>query len=148
MEILGMTINEILIVSAIILILADIFFASDVPTHIAYLLLTFTFAKEIDMPILYQIGFGVLIWFALVVFHYTIWRKVIEKINDKYIAPRKHTGGIEGFIGKEGVIKEVEGNKFILVNDELYQFESETNQEIVVGNKYKILNAESNKLFI
>ena len=148
MEILGMTINEILIVSAIILILADIFFASDVPTHIAYLLLTFTFAKEIDMPILYQIGFGVLIWFALVVLHYTIWRKVIEKINDKYIAPRKHTGGIEGFIGKEGVIKEVEGNKFILVNDELYQFESETNQEIVVGNKYKILNAESNKLFI
>ncbi len=81
MEILGMTINEILIVSAIILILVDIFFASDLPTHLAYIIVTFTLAKEIDMPILYQILFGILIWIALVVFHYTIWRKVIEKIN-------------------------------------------------------------------
>lgn len=148
MEIFGMTINEILIVSAIILILVDIFFASDFPTHLAYILLTFTIAKEIDMPILYQILFGVLIWFVLVVFHYTIWRKIIEKINDKFIAPRKHTGGIEGFIGKEGVIKEVEGEKFIFINGELYQFETETNKEITIGNKYKILSTKSNKLLI
>lgn len=148
MEIFGMTINEILIVSAIILILVDIFFASDFPTHLAYIIVTFTIAKEIDLPILYQILFGVLIWFALVVFHYTIWRKVIEKINDKFIAPRKHTGGIEGFIGKEGEIKKVEGKKFIFINDELYQFETETNKEIKVGNKYKVLNTKSNKLLI
>ncbi len=146
MEVFGMTINEILIVSAIILILIDILFASDFPTHLAYILLTFTFAKEIDMPMLYQILFGVIIWFALVVFHYTIWRKVIEKINDKFIAPRKHTGGIDGLIGKNGLIKEVEGEKFILVNDELHQFE--TDKEIVVGKKYKILNTKSNKLLI
>ena len=148
MEILGMTINEILIVTAILLIVVDIFFASDVPTHIAYILLTFTFAKEINMPILYQILFGVLIWFALVVFHYTILRKVIEKINDKYISPRKHTGGIEGLVGKDGVIKEVEGKKFISINEELYQFENESSKEIVEGEKYNILGTKSNKLLI
>ena len=148
MEIFGMTINEILIVSAIILILVDIFFASDVPTHLAYILLTFTFAKEINMPFLYQILFGVLIWFALVVFHYTIWRKIIEKINDKLIAPRKHTGGLDGFIGKKGVIKEVEGEILIFINDELHQFETETSKEIIIGNKYKVLNTKSNKLLI
>ena len=38
MEILGMTINEILIVSAIFLIIVDIFFASDFPTHLAYII--------------------------------------------------------------------------------------------------------------
>ena len=141
-----MTINEILIVSAIILILVDIFFTSDFPTHLAYIILTFTIAKEIDMPILYQILFGVLIWFMLVIFHYTIWRKVIEKINDKFIAPRKHIGGLEGFIGQEGIIKEVEGERFIFINDELHQFE--TDKEIVVGNKYRILNTKSNKLLI
>jgi len=109
---------------------------------------TFTIAKEIDMPILYQILFGILIWVALVVFHYTIWRKVIEKINDKFIAPRKHIGGLEGFIGQEGIIKEVEGERFIFINDELHQFETETDKEITIGHKYKIINIKSNKLLI
>jgi hypothetical protein len=148
MEIFGMTINEILIVSSIILILVDIFFASDLPTHLAYIILTFTIAKEIDIPILYQILLGILIWFALVIFHYTIWRKVIEKINDKFIAPRKHIGGLEGFIGKEGILKEVEGERFIFINDELHQFETETDKKITIGNKYKIINIKSNKLLI
>ncbi|MDP7254961.1 MAG: hypothetical protein QGF00_35525 [Planctomycetota bacterium] len=141
-----MTINEILIVSAIILILVDIFFASDLPTHLAYIIVTFTLAKEIDMPILYQILFGILIWIALVVFHYTIWRKVIEKINDKLIAPSKHKGGLDGFIGKEGIIKEVEGEKYIFINDEIHQFE--TDKEVTIGNKYLVLNIKSNKLII
>jgi len=141
-----MTINEILIVSAIILILVDIFFASDFPTHLAYIIVTFTIAKEIDMPILYQILFGILIWVALVIFHYTIWRKVIEKINDKLIAPSKHKGGLDGFIGKEGIIKEVEGEKYIFINDEIHQFETE--KEIQIGNKYIVLNIKSNKLII
>ena len=141
-----MTINEILIVSAIILILVDIFFASDLPTHLAYIILTFTFAKEIDMPILYQILFGILIWVALVVFHYTVWRKVIEKINDKLIAPNKHKGGLDGFVGKEGIIKEIEGGKYIFINDELHQFE--TDKEITIGEKYIVININSNKLII
>jgi len=141
-----MTINEILIVSAIILILVDIFFASDFPTHLAYIILTFTFAKEIDMPILYQILFGILIWVALVVFHYTIWRKVIEKINDKLIAPTIHRGGFDGFVGKEGVVKEIDGKQLISINDELHQFETE--KEIIIGEKYKIINTNSNKLII
>lgn len=146
MEIFGMTINEILIVSAIILILVDIFFASDVPTHLAYIILTFTIAKEIDMPILYQFLIGILIWVALIIFHYAIWRKVIEKINDKLIAPSKHKGGLDGFIGKEGIIKEVEGEKYIFINDEIHQFETE--KEIQIGNKFIVLNIKSNKLII
>ncbi len=141
-----MTINEILIVSAIILILVDIFFASDFPTHLAYIILTFTFAKEIDMPILYQVLFGILIWVSLVVFHYTVWRKVIEKINDKLIAPSKHKGGLDGFVGKEGIIKEVEGVNFLFINDEIHQFE--TDKIITIGNKYLVLNIKSNKLII
>lgn len=141
-----MTINEILIVSAIILILVDIIFASDLPTHLAYIIVTFTMAKEIDMPILYQILFGILIWAALVVFHYTVWRKIIEKLNDNLIAPSIHKGGLDGFIDKEGIIKEVEGEKYILINDEIHQFESD--KEITVGNKYKVIKTKSNKLII
>ncbi|NOQ26672.1 MAG: hypothetical protein GQ564_15035 [Bacteroidales bacterium] len=148
MEIFGMTINEILVVLALFLIVIDIFFASDVPTHVAYVLLTIRFAKEIDMSILYQLLFGVLIWFALVAFHYTLWRKVIEKINDKFISPRKHTGGIDGLVGKEGIIKEVEGEIFISIHDELHQFETETDKEVKVGDKCIVLKTKSNRLLI
>ena len=144
METLGMTINEVLILSAAILLLIDIFFNSDIPTHIAYIILTFTFAKEIDMPILYQVLFGILIWVALVVFHYLVWRKAIEKINDRFIAPSKHIGGLEGFVGQEGVVKEIEGVKFLYINDELHQFETE--KEIQIGNKYVVLSIKSGKL--
>jgi len=146
MELFDMTINEILIVSAIILIVIDIFFASDIPTHIAYIVLTITITKEINMPFLYQILFGVLIWFALVIFHYTLWRTVIERVNEKFIAPSKHIGGLEGFIGKEGLIKEIEGEKYIFINDEVYPFE--TNKEIIIGTKYRILETKSNILII
>ena len=146
MEILGMTINEILIISAIILILVDIFFTSDFPTHLAYIILAFTFAKEIDKPILYQVLFGILIWVSLVVFHYTVWRKIIERINDKFIAPRKHKGGLDGFVGKEGLIKEIEGEKYIFINDEIHQFE--TDKEIAIGKKYIVLSIKSDKLII
>ena len=97
--------------------------------------------------VLYQILFGVLIWFALVIFHYTLWRKVIEKINDRLIAPSKHKGGLDGFIGKEGIIKEVEGEKYILINDEIHQFETDKDK-ITIGNKYIALNITSNKLII
>ena len=146
MEIFGMSLSEILIVVAIILILVDIFFASDIPTHIAYVLLTLTFVKEIDTPILYQILFGLIIWSTLIVFHYLIWRKIIEKINDKIIAPTIHRGGFDGFVGKEGVVKEIDGKQLISINDELHQFETE--KEVIIGKKYKILNTNSNKLII
>jgi membrane-bound ClpP family serine protease len=141
-----MTINEVLIVVALIFIVADIFFASDIPTHIAYVLLTFTITKELNLNILYQLLFGILIWFALVIFHYTIWRKVIENINDKFIAPNKHIGGLQGFIGQEGIIKEIEGEKFFFINDEIHQFE--TDKKIVVGNMYRVIKTKSNKLII
>ena len=148
-EIFGMTFNEILIISAIILIIIDIFFASDIPTHIAYIILTFTIAKEIELALLYQILFGVLIWFGLVTFHYTIWRKVLEKINDRFISPSHHKGGLDGLIGKNGVIKEIGGKKFVSVNEELYRFKpQDDSSEFTTGQIVEIKNYESNTLII
>src|SRR5688572_24182289 len=113
-----MSLNEILVLLAIILILIDIFFVSDLPTHIAYIPLTFTITKEFKLPILYQVVIGLLVWGILVTFHYFIWRKILEKISDRIIAPKKHEESIEGFIGQEGLIKELEGKLYITVNDE------------------------------
>jgi membrane protein implicated in regulation of membrane protease activity len=141
-----MSINETLIVISLILILIDIFFISDYSTHVAYILITFTISKEISKSILYQILFGIIIWFCLVVFHYLLWRKVLEHINDKVIAPTKHVGGFESFIGKEGIIKKVEGKRFIQVDDEIHLFE--TSKNVKEGEIYKVTSIKSNKLII
>ena len=141
-----MSINETLIVISLILILIDIFFISDYSTHVAYLLITFTISKEISKSILYQILFGIIIWFCLVVFHYLLWRKVLEHINDKVIAPTKHVGGFESFIGKEGIIKKVEGKRVIQVDDEIHLFE--TSKNVKEGEIYKVTSIKSNKLII
>lgn len=148
MEIFGMSITEILIVVSVFLILVDIFFASDVPTHIAYILTTINIAKEINLPFIYQITIGILIWFALIGFHYLVWRNVIEKINDKFISPRIHIGGIDGLVGKKGIIKSIEGKRFISVEDEIHKFESIDGEKKITGKSYKIQKVESDKLFI
>ena len=141
-----MSITEVLLVSALILILIDIFFASDIPTHIAWICITVAITLQFNTSILYQILIALLVWFALVAFHYTLWRKVIEKINDRFIAPRKHIGGIEGMVGQTGVIKKVEGKHFLMINDELHQFE--TTKAIAEGESCIVINVKSNKLVI
>lgn len=141
-----MTLNEIFIIVAIILIVIDIFFASDIPTHIAYIIFTYLLAKEIELSILYQILFGVLIWFALVVIHYLIWKNIIEKINDRLIAPNKHKDGLDIFIGEKGLIKEIDGELFICIKDEILPFE--TNKQVKVGEKHEIIKTKSNTLII
>ncbi|MCU4177313.1 NfeD family protein [Carboxylicivirga sp. N1Y90] len=145
-QFLSMSLTEILLVLALILIVIDIFFASDIPTHIAWVLTTLAIVININVPLLYQVLIAVLIWFALVAFHYTLWRKVLEKINDTFIAPRKHTGGIQAFIGQKGIVTEVDGKLFVNIADELHQFESE--KELTVGETYQIINTKSNKLII
>lgn len=137
-----------LLLIIILLTLIDLFLGYEFPTHIAYILLTLFIVNGIDTGFLFQIFFAILIWFALVVFHYTIWRKVIEKIHDTLISRRKHIGGIENCIGKRGVINEVGGVPFIFIGEELYEFENKTKKEIIVGETYKILNIKSNKLLI
>lgn len=147
-EFFGMSLNEVLLVTAVILILIDIFFASDIPTHIAYVIITFTVAKEFDVAWLYQVMFAILIWFGLVIFHYTIWGKLLEKINDRFIAPRHHIGGIEGLVGETGIIKEVEGNSFVIVNEELHSYVIESDRKVSAGDSVKIKSVKSNKLII
>jgi membrane protein implicated in regulation of membrane protease activity len=121
-----MSSTEILFVLALILILIDIFFVSDIPTHIAHILITIAIVKNINDYFLYQVLYGLLILFSLVIFHYFIWRKILEKINDQYISPRKHIDGYQALVGKAGIIHDFDGKLAILVGEEVFQFQSET----------------------
>ena len=140
--------GAIILFIILILILVDVFLAYEIPTHLAYISATLLIVIMLDHNIIYQVFIGVLLWVGFLVFHYLIWRKFIERIHDKIISPQKHKGGIEGLIGKKGVITEINGYKFICINAELYEFTNETNQEIMVGRYYLILRTVSNRLII
>ena len=120
-----MSSTEILFVLALILILIDIFFVSDIPTHIAHILITIAIVKNINDYFLYQVLYGLLILFSLVIFHYFIWRKILEKINDQYISPSKHIDGYQALVGKTGIIHDFDGKLAILVGEEVFQFQSD-----------------------
>lgn len=141
-EIVGMGLTEIFIIISIILVLVDILFASDAPTFLAYILLSFAAAINIDAPLLYKVLFGIIILFGLVILHFVIWAKLIEKIHDKFIAPRKHNGGIHGLINKEGIVKVIEEKYFVSIDDELYPL---TNQNFKKNIKVKVKSIENNK---
>lgn len=134
---------EILLAIALLLILIDIFFSNEIPTHIGYIILSITIVITTTSILL-----GIGSWCLLIIFHYTIWRKLLEKFHDNILSPHKHIGGIEGLIGKEGVIIEVEGKQFIQIDKELYQFENDFEHIIRVGNTYKVTRVNSNKLHI
>lgn len=146
MEIIINNIYEVLLLIAGILILLDIFLTYELPTHIAYILLTAFIVIKIERSIVSSIFLSVFIWFGFIVFHYAVWRKLLEKFHDNILSPRKHTGGIDALVGKKGVIKEIEGNQFIEIDKELYQFESEN--VVLVGYTYKVEKIDSNKLLI
>lgn len=138
--------TEVLLVLASIFILLDVFFVSDFPTVVAYILIIFAIVKNFDFNFLYQVLFGLVLLFFLIAFHYFVWRKFIEKINDKFISPRKHIGGYQSLIGEKGIIKNIEGTLVITIGEEIFLFESSS--EVKEGEVYIIRDIKSSKLII
>jgi membrane protein implicated in regulation of membrane protease activity len=141
-----MSTTETLLVLALIFFLVDIFFLSDFPTFIAYVLTTTAAVINTRISFLYQILFGLIFIFILVAFHYLLWKKVLQKINSKFISPRKYIGGYEGLVGKYGVIKNIEGRLVIAIGEEIFQFE--TQNDVREGESYLIKDIKSSNLII
>ncbi len=140
--------TETLILIAVILVMIDIFFVSDITTHIAYIIIAYVIAHVLPVPFLYQIIAGIVAWFGLVTFHYLLWRKVLQKIANEYIAPTRHKSGMDNLIGKKGIIKEVEGKKFVSVHEELYPYETINPTQPEIGEEVTIIETQSDKVII
>jgi membrane protein implicated in regulation of membrane protease activity len=141
-----MNLTEALLVLAAILILVDVFFLADLPTFGAYILITTAISKNFDIHVLYKILFGIIIFFTLIIFHYLIWRKLIEKINDEFIVTQKHKGGHEGLVGQNARIQEINGRLVAVVGDEVYQFKSI--DPVMAGDIKIIKKVDSSTLII
>jgi membrane protein implicated in regulation of membrane protease activity len=116
----GLSLNQTVILIAIILVLLDIFVPSEIPTHIAYVLVSGLLAINIDAHALVRIIIALLTWFSLVAFHYFIWRSFVQKLVNQVIAPDRFKGGAEGVIGAVGVIRVIEGNVMARVSGDLW----------------------------
>ena len=119
----GLTFTQTLLVVSAIMLIIDLFFMSDVPTQIAYVLLSYVVATQFEVPLLVMVLIGVITWIALVIFHYMIWRGVLEGISAK-IAPANYQSGPQRLVGRRGVVREIEGRRLVYIEGELWVFES------------------------
>lgn len=132
-----MTLNQYILVFSLILIIIDLFFRSDIPTYISYILLTSVFYRIIEMNFMVRLLFSIIFFFLLIVFHYLIWKNIVELVIDKFLSKDKLEIGIERLIGIKGTVKNISKNKMAYIRGDLYQFDSEVslkeNDEFIVA---------------
>ncbi|MCA9544559.1 MAG: hypothetical protein KC613_09215 [Myxococcales bacterium] len=119
----GLTFTQTLLVVSAILVITDLFILSDVPTQVAYVLVSWAIAIQFDQPVLVKVLIGVVAWIGLVLFHYMVWRGFLERIAKK-VAPAHYTSGPDRLNGKRGLIKHIEGQSLVSVEGELHKFEA------------------------
>lgn len=119
-ELWGLSLNQTVLLVAAILVVVDFFIPTDVPTHIAYVLLCALVAINVDAHLLIKILCALLAWFALVAFHYCFWRATVQKVVNNIIAPDRFRSGADGVVGSMGTIRVVDGNTMVRVKGDLW----------------------------
>lgn len=142
----GLTLSETLIILAVILIVADFFYQSDILTHIAYIIFVVLIATNIHFHFMYEILICLLAWFAIVGFHYLLWRRSIQPLINKFIAPDKYKDGAEGLVNTVGEIKEIEQQKMVMVKGDLWPIDS--TDDVRAGERVKVVKVENGILTV
>ena len=142
----GLGLNETLLIIAAILVLIDIFFASDVPTHAAYVLVAVVLARLVPAHLLYQVLIGVGAWFVLVGGHYLLWRKRLQRFVHRYIAPERYRCGARGLIGTVGHVKKIEEATLVSAAGDLWPFRSA--EPVEAGASVRIVGVKGGELVV
>ena len=119
-DIWGLTLNQTLLLLALILIIIDIFIPTDVPTHIAYVLLCTLVGINIPFHFLIKILGGLTAYFGLILFHYFVWRATMQKFVNTVLAPDKFHAGAKGIVGYTGVIRKIGEKQMVKVKGDLW----------------------------
>lgn len=145
-EFWGLSLRHMLILLAAILFLVDIFINSDIPTHVAYIILSYVIASLFPVHVLYQILFGIIAWFCLVFFHYAIWKTTIQKFVHTVVAPDRYKAGGEALIGKTGIIRDIDGKSLVQVDGDLRPFDCE--RQVETEEEVTIESVRGSRLFV
>ena len=120
----ALTLNHTLLLLAIILIILDFFIATDILTHIAYIILAYLVASNVQLHFMYQIIIGLGCWFVIVTAHYLFFRKFVQRLINRKIAPDKYRSCTDGLVGMTGQIKEIEQQKMIILEGDLWPIDN------------------------
>lgn len=127
-----MSLNEYVLILAVILIISDFFLASDIATHIAWLLVACLISYNIDMPFLYHILIAFAAWVGLIFFHYLIWQKLMHSFVNRFISKDKLVVGLNNLVGMSAKIKEINGIVMAQVAGDLYEI---LNDDFIYSDK-------------
>jgi len=138
--------NEYLIAIAITLIVIDFFIASEFPSFVAYLLLSYVTVVEVDVDPLYGVALGGLVFGVLLVFHFQVLRALSSVVIDKFISPDKIPTGDDGLVGEMGRVAEVSGKRFVRVGDQLCVFLDDA--QLGHNTQVKVIGVQDTKLVV
>ena len=129
--------EETLFITAVILLISDIFFQTDIVIHIACVIFAYLISTIIDVHFIYQVLIGLTAWFFIIGFHYFVWRTVIQKILNSIIAPTKYVSGTEGLLKDNGVIKVIDGRIMVEIKGDIWPCEVSTG--LTTGEQVQVI---------
>jgi len=142
----GLSVNHTLLLLAVILVIVDFFVGTDILSHIAYIIFSIVIARNMPFHIMYKILIALAAWFAIVACHYMFFRRFVQKVVDKFIAPDKYRSGPEGLVGKTGSIREVEETKMVELEGDLWPIEP--NEDLRPSQEVKVTKAQNGILTV
>ncbi len=144
---LGLSASELLFALALLLFLTDAFFTSEVLTIISYALVATGVVLKLDMHLLYRASAGILVFFGLGLFHVTIWRRLVQRFIEGYVAPKRFQDINERLIGAEGKITVIDGQMFVQVLDEQWPVDQEE-ASLAEGLTVRVVGRRDSRLVV
>ena len=150
-EVFGLPWTLAFSIIAVLMLVSDLFlFQSDILTLIADVIFAFVIVHFVPVNnLLLEIFAGVVIYAAILVFHWLVYRKIVKKFLNA-IAPQKIRNSNELLIGKTGKICWVDEQTFITVGDECLPcvIKDESSRADLAGKKAEIISWEDKKMLV
>lgn len=116
----GLGLQETLLAAAFILLIADIYFQSDLASHIAYIIFSYLISTIFELHLMYQVLIGLIAWFFILGFHYFVWRVAVQRFVNSVMAPDNYKSGVEGLVNEVGVIKLIENKVMVEIRGDIW----------------------------
>jgi membrane protein implicated in regulation of membrane protease activity len=142
----ALTLNETLLIIALIGISVDFFLQLEFPTFVAYAALDWIALRSVELPWLVEIGLALLFGVALIAFHYAVWRKLLGRFANRVIAPDRYKSSADRVIGQTGVIRLIEGRVMVSVDGDLWPTTSDA--PLSGGEQVRIAGRQGSELAV
>ena len=143
----GLSVPQTLVLVALILMILDVLFQSDLATIVGYTLISVAVALWMPFHPLFRILIGLVAWGFLVYFHYTLWRELLAQLVNRVVAPTRYRTGAKGLVGTTAAIKQIDGNQMVSAQGDLWPFHcaddlSPNSRVRIVGERGGVLEVE------